>query len=838
MNSSGKVQIGKLAVVGIALLCIVLIVATIMPTPVTMRGGHFLSIGTSQIVSASPDWLSGWDYRKELNVEGTTAGAATNYTLSLIISYNSSSTYYQESQAIVSSTALYFENNDIADDGTIYAGCGTEYGSAAIYRSTDLGQTWTDIFDFPASPTDYRPQNVRTVFLDSNGALFVSGGRASIWRCTSPTDESPEFSKVASNDTMPTYASVWGMVEDSSGNYYTGVHYVTTPPTVYKGTDSGATWNKISSAAWTESDVNCIGINPATDWVYAALDRDEAGIWRTKNGGDTWTQIVNDIDYKLAICAYDSTHIFLGTEDSGNTNKIAVINDDGTDGPFTPTMKEELGDIPVLWGRKVNDELWFGTGYTGAGSSAAEVVRSMDGGETWEQIISHASPSARTWYYFATANPDRADTIYVTDSTYAQRILISPLGTDCNNHCQTDFDDLRFTTSDGTTLIPHWTENYVLADYAQVSTNFDDLAASPNSTMFYMYYGNLGAESASNGADTFIQFDDFEWGDNGDPITDSGGTITWTQQAGDVDISTGQAYGGTRSMKLIGDSSRPNAKCSQTTGTDYEISFRIYKEDDGEFIFRHSDGSERINVRAYAADDIQYFDDVDWIDTGADLGVDEWELLEFNDINHAIPKYDIWLNGTKIQDDADMDANTANTDNLNFVGTDSADDDVWIDNVIVRSWCSPEPASASWGEEEGINPQIINSPSSNDFGLLEVNGTGSTAINYFTIENTGNCNVDVTIHGTDATGGDDTWTLSDSASPGENIYGLYAGLDDDDDTFDVIVRKTETYNTLASDLAEEATQDWGLKAYMPSSISGYDNNEMTATITLVASEAS
>ena len=95
--------------------------------------------------------------------------------------------------------------------------------------------------------------------------------------------------------------------------------------------------------------------------------------------------------------------------------------------------------------------------------------------------------------------------------------------------------------------------------------------------------------------------------------------------------------------------------------------------------------------------------------------------------------------------------------------------------------------------------------------------------------------MDIVIYGSNATGGDDTWTLDDTGTPGENIYALYAGLDDDDDLFDVIVRGTETYNTLVSGLAEEATQDWGLKIYMPTSLSGYDSQEMTGTITLVAS---
>jgi hypothetical protein len=131
---------------------------------------------------------------------------------------------------------------------------------------------------------------------------------------------------------------------------------------------------------------------------------------------------------------------------------------------------------------------------------------------------------------------------------------------------------------------------------------------------------------------------------------------------------------------------------------------------------------------------------------------------------------------------------------------------------------------------------ITNIPSSNDFGILAVGTTGSTAINYFTIQNTGNCTVDVTIQGTNLVGGDDTWTLSGTATPDENIYGLYAGLDDGSPAFDVVVNATA--NAFISDLAEDATQGWGLKLYMPTSVTNYDAQQMSGTITLVASASS
>jgi len=141
----------------------------------------------------------------------------------------------------------------------------------------------------------------------------------------------------------------------------------------------------------------------------------------------------------------------------------------------------------------------------------------------------------------------------------------------------------------------------------------------------------------------------------------------------------------------------------------------------------------------------------------------------------------------------------------------------------------------SWGSQEAITPTIANTPDNYGFGILEANTTGNTAIGYFTLNNTGTCAVDVTIQGTDLTGGDDTWTLSGTATPSENIYGLYAGLDDDDDNFDVVVNATA--NAFVSDLAEDDSQGWGMKLYMPTSVTNYDAQQMSGTVTLIASAA-
>jgi hypothetical protein len=116
---------------------------------------------------------------------------------------------------------------------------------------------------------------------------------------------------------------------------------------------------------------------------------------------------------------------------------------------------------------------------------------------------------------------------------------------DCGGLCATDFDDIRFTKSDGTTILDYWIESISETTPNQLATiwiEFDSIGTG--ATTFYMYYGNAGAAAYSSGANTFIVFDDFERGVNTDAV---GGS--WEVNNGTVTISTDHAFGGTRSMK-------------------------------------------------------------------------------------------------------------------------------------------------------------------------------------------------------------------------------------------------------------------------------------------------
>ena len=72
-----------------------------------------------------------------------------------------------------------------------------------------------------------------------------------------------------------------------------------------------------------------------------------------------------------------------------------------------------------------------------------------------------------------------------------------------NNNSQSDFDDVRFTSADGVTLLSYWRQNY----FENVSAVFWlklDANLTATNGLFYIYYGNSTVSTLSNQTATFI----------------------------------------------------------------------------------------------------------------------------------------------------------------------------------------------------------------------------------------------------------------------------------------------------------------------------------------------
>lgn len=124
-------------------------------------------------------------------------------------------------------------------------------------------------------------------------------------------------------------------------------------------------------------------------------------------------------------------------------------------------------------------------------------------------------------------NSDNSETL--TD--YQVKVSLSSSTFDFSK-AQSTGADIRFTDSDGTTLLNHWIESYDSSGQtATIWVKVPSIPASSTKTV-YLYYGNSSASSISSGDNTFEFFDDFETptSTSGYYTLDTGPTVLETTQ--------------------------------------------------------------------------------------------------------------------------------------------------------------------------------------------------------------------------------------------------------------------------------------------------------------------
>jgi len=117
------------------------------------------------------------------------------------------------------------------------------------------------------------------------------------------------------------------------------------------------------------------------------------------------------------------------------------------------------------------------------------------------------------WTYRKAVNLSRASGAI---TNYQMKLLVGESSgasgetVDCNGHVQADFDDLRFTTADGITLLDYWIESITGTTPNQLATVWIEIdSIGTDATTFYMYYGKTDATAYSNFDNTFIFGDTF-----------------------------------------------------------------------------------------------------------------------------------------------------------------------------------------------------------------------------------------------------------------------------------------------------------------------------------------
>ncbi len=200
---------------------------------------------------------------------------------------------------------------------------------------------------------------------------------------------------------------------------------------VYKSTDAGKTWQHIGLN--DAGQISRIKIHPQNpDLVYVAVQgqiwgpSDERGVYRSRNGGKTWEQVLktgtstgasdlvmNPANPRILYAAMWNHYRKPWYVHSGGTDAGIFKSTDGGDNwtKLTGGLPEMVGKIGIDVPAANPDRVYaIVEAHPGEGG----LWRSDDAGESWELVTETRVIQSRAWYYnHITADPNDENTVWI-----------------------------------------------------------------------------------------------------------------------------------------------------------------------------------------------------------------------------------------------------------------------------------------------------------------------------------------------------------------------------------------------------------------------------------------
>lgn len=318
-----------------------------------------------------------------------------------------------------------------------------------------------------------------------------------------------------------------------------------------------------------------------------------------------------------------------------------------------------------------------------------------------------------------------------------------------DSESQTDFEDVRFTDNDGSTLLDHWIYERSNSSYCIFWVEVaDDL--SSDAVIIYIYYGNALVGSTSNGVDTFLQFDDFEGYSEAQNLDGVGiwdaTTYASSWQAQGLYAWGGSDFGGYLYMSNNYWQNLYTVPIAEQNGVAY--GFRHYRNaNDGHAgYYTLKEGATKVATAWDTAGSVKTHNGATYVemDPELDWAYQTWMETEirayFNASNQVFQvEYD---GDTFVHVGASLQVNiTVGLTQFNFWNQryGGGHDRVGFDNFYVRKWVAPEPEQDSFGDAEYKPKEFItfynqtNSVFMTD-GIKRANGTSIISSNGTVLE--------------------------------------------------------------------------------------------------------
>lgn len=273
----------------------------------------------------------------------------------------------------------------------------------------------SDKCTYPLLPSlmlpDQTPRYIAAITFGPDGAFYAAASddddgtgpakRGS--RIYRSTDEGVTFPQVT--EAFDAYEA-WRSIEVAPSNarrvYLAGIRVQANVPRVfllYRSNDAAATFTPMSTTGITGlvpvslQDINIVGISPTDpDVLYLRVsldgDTDDDAIYRSADGGATWTKVLSKTDSLRAFVVRRNGDIIVGTPTLG-----AFKSTDGvTFEPMVATPPAKIPQLSCLSERA--DGMLFGcTQNYGVGGDGAGVMKSSDG-LTWTSALRYEDVQA------------------------------------------------------------------------------------------------------------------------------------------------------------------------------------------------------------------------------------------------------------------------------------------------------------------------------------------------------------------------------------------------------------------------------------------------------------
>lgn len=338
------------------------------------------------------------------------------------------------------------------DDGLIVKT--TDGGSSFTVLTSGTTEDLNDI-DFIDADSGYAVGTVGTVLKTTNGGLT--------WTAI----------------TTPVTVTINTVEVVSANNVYFGAATTSAPQLVSRSTDYGVTWTNATPTGATKNITDIFFLDANHGWCTS---QDVGKVFYTTDGGTTWSNGVsaslvvpnyvhfvdagtgfvtnnnNSNVYKTTDGGATYTGIAAGTEplycvaNSGTVlfavGRYGTIQKSVDNGVTWNPMFLAITQKPMRYIKFISSL----TGYTGGGSTTAAdslgfILKTNDGGETWEnvgynfkaQVYSFAMPSANVWYVGNSINQIYKTTDGGATFTKQTHPIVSTT---------TDFNDMSFVSVD------------------------------------------------------------------------------------------------------------------------------------------------------------------------------------------------------------------------------------------------------------------------------------------------------------------------------------------------------------------------------------------------------